>query len=69
MPLAQALDTLSIARQRDWRAFLERSRLTVMPESFEEAVAEVADFVDPVLRNDPDLIRWDPATGEWERRG
>jgi predicted nucleotidyltransferase component of viral defense system len=68
MPLAQALDTLPNARQRDWRAFLDRSRLTTMPESFEEAVAEVANFVDPVLRNEPDLIRWDPSTGEWERR-
>ena len=40
-----------------------------MPESFEEAVTEVANFVDPVLRNDPDLVRWDPSTGKWERRG
>ncbi|MDQ3638670.1 MAG: nucleotidyl transferase AbiEii/AbiGii toxin family protein [Actinomycetota bacterium] len=68
MPLAQALDTLPTARQRDWRAFLDRSRLTTMPESFEEAVSEVADFVDPVLRNDPDLVRWDPSAKEWERR-
>lgn len=69
MPLAQTLDTLPTARQRDWKAFLDRSRLTTMPESFEEAVAEVANFVDPVLRNDPDLIRWNPSTGEWEGRG
>ena len=39
-----------------------------MPESFEEAVAEVANLVEPVLRNDPDLVRWDPSAGEWERR-
>jgi hypothetical protein len=39
-----------------------------MPASFEEAVAEVAHFVDPVLRNDPDLVRWDPSVKEWERR-
>jgi hypothetical protein len=69
MPLAQALNTLPTARQRDWRAFLDRSRLTTMPESFEEAVGEVANFVDPVLRNDPDLVRWDPSAGKWERRG
>ncbi len=68
MPLAQALDTLLTARQRDWRAFLARSRLTTMPESFEETVAQVKDFVDPVLRNDPDLVRWNPSAGEWERR-
>ena len=37
-----------------------------MPESFEEAVAEVANLVEPVLRNDPDLVRWDPSAGEWE---
>ena len=69
MPLSQTLDTLPAARQRDWRAFLARSRLTAMPDSFEEAVARVADFVDPVLRNDPDLDRWNPSAGEWERRG
>ncbi len=69
VPLSQALDTLPTARQRDWRAFLDRSRLTTMPESFEEAIAEVANFVDPILRNDPDLDRWNPSTGEWERRG
>jgi hypothetical protein len=68
MPLSQALDTLPTARQRDWRAFLNRARLTTMPESFEEAVAEVANFIDPVLRNDLDLDRWDPSTRSWKRR-
>lgn len=68
VPLAQALDTLPTARQRDWRAFLERSRLTSMPGSFQEAVEEVKAFVDPVLSGDPDLVRWDPSAGEWERR-
>lgn len=68
IPLTQVLDTLPTARQQDWRAFLARSRLTTIPESFEEAVADVANFVDPVLRNDPNLIRWNPSTGEWERR-
>jgi predicted nucleotidyltransferase component of viral defense system len=68
MPLTQALDTLPTARQRDWRAFLDRSRLTIMPESFEEGVEAVARFVDPVLRGDPDLVRWDPSAGDWERR-
>lgn len=68
MPLAQALDTLPTARQRDWRAFLERSGLSAMPASFEEAVEAVARFGDPVLRDDPDLVRWAPSAGEWERR-
>jgi len=68
MPLAQALDTLPTARQQDWRAFLERSRLTTMPESFKEAVEEVRAFVDPVLRNDQGLVRWTPSAGDWERR-
>ncbi len=68
MPLVQVLDTLPNTRQRDWRAFLDRSGLPAMPASFEEAVAEVAHFVDPVLRNDPGLVRWDPSVKEWERR-
>ena len=68
-PLARALDTLPVARQRDWRAFLDRSRLTTMPESFEQAVAGVANFVDPMLRGDSDLVRWNPSAGEWDRGG
>lgn len=68
VPLSQALDTLPIARQRDWRAFLDRSRLTTVPQSFEEAVEEVEAFVDPVLRNDPHLGRWDPSSRKWGRR-
>lgn len=68
MPLSEVLDTLPVARQRDWRAFLDRSGLSAMPEGFEEAVAEVANFVDPVLRNDPDLVRWNPSAGKWERQ-
>jgi predicted nucleotidyltransferase component of viral defense system len=68
MPLSEALDTLPTARQRDWRAFLDRSGFLAMPAGFEKAVGEVASFVDPVLRDDPDLIRWNPSAWEWERR-
>jgi hypothetical protein len=57
MPLSEALDTLPTARQQDWRAFLDRSGFLALPASFEEAVGEVASFVDPALRDDPDLIR------------
>ena len=67
IPLAQALVTLPTARQRDWRAFLDRSGLPDVPESFEEAVEEVRAFVDPVLRNDSDLLRWNSATRAWAR--
>jgi predicted nucleotidyltransferase component of viral defense system len=68
MPLATALDTLPTARQRDWRAFLDRADMPDIPESFEQAVEEVKAFVDPVLRNEPDLVRWNPSTRGWERR-
>ena len=66
MPLSEALQTLPATRQRDWRAFLARAGLPDMPESFEEAVQRVANFVDPVLRNDPSLLQWKPATQRWE---
>lgn len=69
MPLSEVLETLPTARQRDWRAFLDRSGLPDLPESFEEAVAQVSNFVDPILLNNPDLVRWNPFAGEWERRG
>jgi predicted nucleotidyltransferase component of viral defense system len=67
-PLAEVLDTLPVARQRDWRAFLDRSGLPAMPASFKEAVEGVRAFVDPVLRNDLGLFLWDPSTGEWKRQ-
>lgn len=67
IPLAEALETLPTARQRDWRAFLNRSGLPDVSGSFEEAVEEVRDFVDPVLRNDFDLLWWNPATRTWAR--
>ena len=63
--LSQILDTLPTARQRDWKAFLDRAGITSMPDSFAETVEEVARFVDPVLRNDPDLARWNSSTHEW----
>ena len=66
--LSQTLDTLPTARQRDWKAFLDRAGITSMPDSFAEAVEEVARFVDPVLRNDPDLARWNSFTHEWEAK-
>ena len=66
--LSQTLNTLPTARQRDWKAFLDRAGITSMPDSFAEAVEEVARFVDPVLRNDPDLARWNPSTHEWEAK-
>ncbi len=34
-PLSEILETLPTARQRDWRAFLDRAGLSDMPESFE----------------------------------
>lgn len=68
MPLSQVLDTLPVARQRDWKAFLDRAGFQDMPDSFAEAVDQVARFVDPVLRNDPDLARWNPSTQDWEAK-
>jgi predicted nucleotidyltransferase component of viral defense system len=68
MPLSEVLETLPTARQRSWRAFLDRSGLPDMPDRFEETVARVSSFVNPILRDDPDLVRWNPLAGEWERR-
>lgn len=66
MPLSKALDTLPTARQRDWKAFLDRAGLKDMPNDFEEAVEQVARFVDPILRPDPALSRWNPSKQQWE---
>jgi hypothetical protein len=65
-PLAEILDTLPAARQGSWAAFVDRTGLTdALPSSFEEVVDRVAAFVDPVLRNEPGVERWDPAARVW----
>ena len=66
LPLTDALDTLPTARQASWRAFVDRNGLTdSLPESFEQAVRQVSEFVDPVLRSDPGLDRWNPSARAW----
>jgi hypothetical protein len=35
-----------------------------MPESFAETAGEVEALLDPVLHDDPDLVRWHPSVGE-----
>jgi hypothetical protein len=37
----------------------------LLPESFEQAVRQVSEFVDPVLRSDPGLDRWNPSARAW----
>lgn len=48
LSLTDALDTLPAARQASWRAFVERTDLTdVLPDSFEQTVRQVSEFVVP----------------------
>ncbi len=66
-PLTEALDTLPSARQRSWTAFVNRAGLAAtLPDSFEEAVQQVSEFVDPILRDDASAERWNPITRTWE---
>jgi hypothetical protein len=50
-PLTEAIDTLPTTRQRDWRAFLERSGLPAMPESFARVL---------IGREEPAARAWRP---------
>lgn len=66
LPLTDALDTLPTVRQASWRVFIDRTGLTdALPESFEQAVRQVSEFVDPILRGDPGLDRWNPSARAW----
>jgi hypothetical protein len=66
LPLTDTLDTLPTARQASWRAFVERTGLTdVLPDSFDQAVRQVSEFVDPIVRGDPGLDRWNPSARAW----
>ena len=45
------------AKNRQWNAFITKSRLFVKPITLEQAISEIREFLDPLLRQDHDGIR------------
>lgn len=56
------------AKNRQWKAFITKNRLYVKPVSLEQAISEIRDFLDPLLRQehdgDPQSLAW-RAGGPW----
>jgi hypothetical protein len=52
-------------RQSAWTALRLRSALTTLPASFEEVVAEVVRFVDPLVERNDDAGTWLPQERRW----
>ena len=54
------------ARQASWSAYVARSGLAdLLPADYSEAIATVAEFVDPLLIGAVTNARWDPLTRRW----
>ena len=53
-------------KQRQWEAFLTKSQLVDSPRDFVDAVSEIRDFLEPVIRN---LCEGRKFRGTWEAPG
>lgn len=69
-PLSGPLEGYGAIGQRDWVRWRGRNRLeAALPASFDEVVAAVLEFIDPVLEGVLHaLAEWDPASTRWATR-
>lgn len=69
-PLRETLITLGSARQSDWERFIARNGLAdELPYSYEEVIAYIVSFADPILTESITSGSWDrPTTGGTHRR-
>ncbi len=63
--LASALTGHAANRQASWRALRQRAGLDTLPQDFDDVVAEVVRFVDPLVRGNGDIGTWVPSEGRW----
>jgi len=64
-PLADVLTELPVRRQSSWERWRTRSGLEELPSSFEQVVAGVVRFVDPVLSRSVTSGAWDAVDQRW----
>lgn len=67
-PITTLSDTLTghaNNRQSAWATLRQRSALTTLPPDFDDVVAEVVRFVDPLVERGDDAGRWSPQDGRW----
>jgi len=66
-PLLPALASMPVLAEQKWTAWRRRqAQAGRLPESFAAALAEVATFIDPVLRSETGERNWNPQTWKWE---
>lgn len=68
-PLLPALASMPDLVQAKWAQWRRRQAYgNVLPELFADVLEQVAAFVDPVLRQQPDDDLWDHVTNQWVQR-
>ncbi len=66
-PLRDVLINQGRDRQADWARFIKRSGIeNALPESYEETIAAVVGFADPLLRGEAQACRWTPELQRWQ---
>jgi hypothetical protein len=67
MPLCQALDGFAPRAQSRWAAWVRRQSLEGrLPTDFSTLQASIEDFVDPVLSQRVDGLRWSHEPAAWQ---
>ncbi len=58
-------------RQRQWTAFLKKSRITAIDASFNQIMEKITDFLKPVLTSIISKTKieetWNPSLGQWKK--
>lgn len=66
VPLSRALEKFGPIGQQKWDAWRRRQRLEErLPAAFDEVVAAVILFAEPVISGDVSGLTWDPGVGAW----
>lgn len=66
VPLSRALDQFGPIGQQKWAAWRRRQRLQErLPAGFNEVVAAVILFAEPVISGNVGGLEWDPGVGAW----
>lgn len=65
-PLREVLRTLGTLQQGEWASFLRHHDLGPdLPAVYEETIARVADFADPILSGAVTSGHWEPVRRTW----
>ena len=65
VPLGELLDGHGAARQSTWTALRQRAGLSHLPTNFDEVIAEVVRFVDPLIDGRGNVGVWSPERSSW----